>query len=79
VIVCDFDGDGDSDGDSALLGLDCFSAPGLFLGKHNDCPVVKARLVVRLRERAVHMATCRLDMNEIEWRSDCDQSAYSAM
>jgi hypothetical protein len=62
-----------------LSGLAFFSAPGLFLGKHDDGPVVKARLVVRLKERVAEMATCRLDMNEMEWRSDRDQSAYSAM
>jgi hypothetical protein len=40
---------------------------------------VKARLDSRLKERAVEIAPCRLNMRGMDWRSDCDQSAYNAM
>jgi hypothetical protein len=43
---------------------------GLVLGKCDGVVVVKARLDSRLRERAVEIAPCRLNMRGMDWQSD---------
>jgi hypothetical protein len=64
---------------SALWSFDVLAPFGLVLGKCDGVVVVKARLDSRLKERAVEIAPCRLNMRGMDWRSDCDQSAYNAM
>lgn len=68
-----------SDGSPALSGVDLLPVPGLVLGEHDAGVVLKARLVPRLKERAVEKAPYRPNMRGMEWRSDWNQSTYSAM
>ena len=43
---------------------------GLVRGKHDGVVVEKVRRDSRLKERAVEVAPCRLNMGWMEWRSD---------
>lgn len=55
---------------SALSGFDGVALFGLVRGKHDGVVAEKARRDSRLKERAVEVAPCRLNMRGMEWRSD---------